>query len=143
MSVPSSYSASELAAYMHGELGRVADALGFTAPASYGQAIVRTLTAYGVSSIASATNVPRLLALSSVEAWRLAVQQLTPQFNMVNVLDSLFKAVVSFTEGHVPWETCTLHEASNGKCYIYKIYDARTLVRSVVESSPEPARDAQ
>jgi hypothetical protein len=82
MSVPSSYSASELAAYMHGELGRVADALGFTAPASYGQAIVRTLTAYGVSSIASATNVPRLLALSSVEAWRLAVQQLTPQFNI-------------------------------------------------------------
>jgi hypothetical protein len=65
------------------------------------------------------------------------------KLDMVNVLDSLFKAVVSFTEGHVPWETCTLHEASNGKCYIYKIYDARTLVRSVVESSPEPARDAQ
>ena len=82
MTVPSSYSASELAAYMHGELRNVASALGFTAPDSYAQAITRTLLAYGVQDIASAGNVPRLLALSSVEAWRLAVQQLTPQFNV-------------------------------------------------------------
>lgn len=82
MSVPSSYSASELAAYMHGELRNVAALLGLTAPDSYTQAITRTLLAYGVTDIASATNVPRLLALSSVEAWRLATQQLTPQFNI-------------------------------------------------------------
>ena len=81
MSVPSSYSASELAAYMHGELRKVAAMLGFTAPDSYTQAITRTLLAYGVTDIASASNVPRLLALSSVEAWRLATQQLTPEFN--------------------------------------------------------------
>lgn len=82
MTVPSSYSASELADYMHGELGRVAEACAFTSPDSYTQATVRTLIAYGVQDIASATNVPRLLALSSVEAWRLAVGQLTPQFSV-------------------------------------------------------------
>jgi hypothetical protein len=82
MTVPSSVNASGLASYMHGELGRVASALAFTVPDSYTQAITRALVAYGVQDIASATNVPRLLALSSVEAWRLAVQQLTPQFTI-------------------------------------------------------------
>lgn len=81
MTVPSSVSAAELADYMHGELGRIAQALSFTVPASYSGAIVKALMAYGVDTIASATNVPRLYALASVEAWRLASQQLTPQIN--------------------------------------------------------------
>lgn len=81
MSVPSSQNATELAAYMHGKLGRVAAMLGFSTPANYQQAITDTLIAYGVADIGSATNVPRLLALASVEVWRLATQQLAPQIN--------------------------------------------------------------
>lgn len=82
MSVPSSYNAAELAAYMHGELGIVAQACAFTVGASYDQAIVKTLLAYGVTDIASATDVSRLLVLASVEAWRLAVTHTTPRTNI-------------------------------------------------------------
>lgn len=82
MSVPSSYNAADLAAYMDSELGVISDALAFTVPASYSQAVVKTLIAYGVTDIGSATDVPRLLALATVEAWRLAVGQLTPQINI-------------------------------------------------------------
>lgn len=82
MSVPSSYSTTDLAEYMHGELGRIAVVLGFSDPSSYQQAIIRTLIAYGVQDIGAATDVSRLLALASVEVWRLATQQLAPQINI-------------------------------------------------------------
>lgn len=79
MSVPSSYNANELAAYMHGRLRTVAAACGYTVPASYSDAIVSTLIAYGVSDISQATNVPRLLALADVSAWEMAATDTVPR----------------------------------------------------------------
>lgn len=81
MSVPSSVNVNELAAYMHAELANVATALALTVPASYEHAITRALIAYGVQDVGSATDVPRILALAVVEAWRMATNQLAPQVN--------------------------------------------------------------
>ncbi len=79
MSVPSSYNAAELAAYMHGRLRTVAAACGYMVGSSYADAIVSTLVAYGVSDISQATSVPRLLALAEVAAWEMASTDTVPR----------------------------------------------------------------
>lgn len=79
MPVPTSYTEDELAGYMHRRLRNVAASLGWTAPASYTDAVTDTLVAYGVADIGSVADVPRLLALADVEAWRAASAALAPK----------------------------------------------------------------
>lgn len=79
MPVKTSYTEAELADFMHGRLRRVAASLGWTSPASYSEAVEDTLRAYGVADISSVADVPRLLALATVEAWRAAVTSITPR----------------------------------------------------------------
>jgi hypothetical protein len=72
---PASYTEATLATYMHTVLGNTAAELGWSAPASYSEAINETLLSYGAATIDLATNVRKLRALARVEAWRLVVQQ--------------------------------------------------------------------
>jgi len=85
MTVPSSYTEKELAAYMHGELGPVAAALGLavgsTDAGSYAEAVNETLLQYGVATIAQATDMVKLRALARVYAWRKVVGLLTALFD--------------------------------------------------------------
>lgn len=80
MAAPLSYTEVTLAEYMHRVLGLVADVLGFSpggdtdGRASYQEAVNDALIAYGVSDIASATNIQKLRTLAEREAWRLCLQ---------------------------------------------------------------------
>lgn len=77
MPVPTAYTETELAAYMHSKLGDVAGALGYSVDiGDYDEAVVDTLLEYGVSDIANATNVKKLRALALVEAWKKALADL-------------------------------------------------------------------
>lgn len=72
MAIPSSYTEFSLAAYMLAVTGNVAAALGWDIE-NFDEAVNDALVAYGVSSIADATDIAKLRALAKVEAWRTAV----------------------------------------------------------------------
>jgi hypothetical protein len=73
MPAPTSYSEHWLAEYLLSAnvLGPTATALGWTEPDVL-EAVWQTLLAYGVSTIAEATDIPKLRALAKIEAWRQA-----------------------------------------------------------------------
>jgi hypothetical protein len=76
MPVPTSYTEEELAQYMHAALGKVAEALGLTAPDSYEEAINDALLAYGqtdIAQISGTAGVRKLRALARVAAWRFVI----------------------------------------------------------------------
>lgn len=73
--VPAAYvKSSDLAGYMHRQLGTVADVLGWTVPGSYEDTIDETLLAYGVDSIGDATDIRKLRTLARREVWRSVMQ---------------------------------------------------------------------
>lgn len=73
--VPTSYSETQLKAYMHSILATVADALGWSVVNNnYDEAVNDTLLAYGESDIADATDITKLRALAAVAVWRAAQQ---------------------------------------------------------------------
>src|SRR5687768_4647591 len=77
MSVPVAYDAGTLTEHIVQVLGPVADVLEWVhGGAPYSTILTRTLIGYGVSDIADATDIPKLLALAEMEAWRLAVGHL-------------------------------------------------------------------
>lgn len=69
MAIPTSYTESELRDYMLIVTGNVASAIGWTA-ANFTEAVNDALIAYGVSTIASATDIAKLRGIAKVEAWR-------------------------------------------------------------------------
>jgi len=78
MPVPTAYTEETLAIYMHEKLGNIAGVLGYSLDGgSYNEAIIDTLIAYGVTSIDNATNIKKLRALALVEAWKMAVADLS------------------------------------------------------------------
>lgn len=82
MPLPTSYTEADLATLMHTTLGATATALGYAAPSGgstgvYAEAVYDALIAYGVSDIASATDVPKIRAAAAVAAWRKATNDAT------------------------------------------------------------------
>lgn len=76
MPVPTSYTEEELAQYMHAALGKTAEALNLTAPASYEEAVNDALLAYGqtdITQITGAAAIQKLRALARVAAWRFVI----------------------------------------------------------------------
>jgi hypothetical protein len=75
--VPTTYTEVELATFMRDDVLRnVATLLGWTdvTPSGpYNGAIVDTLTAYGVPTIAAATDIPKLRILARVAVWQAVV----------------------------------------------------------------------
>jgi hypothetical protein len=72
---PTSYTEAGLKAYMHAQLGPVADDLSWSvAGGSYDEAITDTLLTYGENDIALALDMVKLRALAMVAAWRQAQQ---------------------------------------------------------------------
>lgn len=74
MAVPTVYTEAELKAYVHGELGPVAEALTWTvAGGSYDEVVNDALLAYGntdISEITGAENVEKLRRFAMLVAWR-------------------------------------------------------------------------
>jgi hypothetical protein len=76
MAAPTAYTEEMLREYMQAELGAVVTALGWSlADGNYDEPVNETLLAYGVASIALATEVRKLRALARREAWRTAAAQ--------------------------------------------------------------------
>jgi hypothetical protein len=77
MPVPTSYTEAQLAAFMHSQLGDFPALFGWTSDlANYQETVNETMIAYGVSTIASATNIQKLRALARVEAWKQVLAKL-------------------------------------------------------------------
>jgi len=70
MAAPMSYTESTLAEFMLECLKDVATALGWTGLSDVQEAVNETLLAYGVSDIASATEIRKLRGLARREVWR-------------------------------------------------------------------------
>jgi hypothetical protein len=83
MSLPTTYTAEELATWMRDELLATAAVLGMSDPthAGYTTAVRRTLRAYGVSDLAQATDVVKLEALALIEVWRSVANQAATAIN--------------------------------------------------------------
>ena len=77
MSIPTSYTETTLAEFMHTSLGKVAQVLGLSPEAgSYGEAVNEALLRYGTDSIGSisgAANLLKLRTLAKVAAWEFVV----------------------------------------------------------------------
>lgn len=74
--VPSTTTAGDLAGWMSRVAGpRIVEVLGWSDPASYDDIIVDALMAYGVDDLASARDIPRLLAVARVALWQAVVEQ--------------------------------------------------------------------
>lgn len=71
MAPPTSYTDAELRQFMLTTVGGIGTTLGLTT-ASFEEAVYSALFDYGVTSIASATDMLRLRALATVHAWRTA-----------------------------------------------------------------------
>ncbi len=84
MAAPISYTEKTLAEFMHQDLGRTAEVLGYAAgiedAGSYAEAVNETLLAYGVSDISAAVEIPRLRILARAAAWRMAASGLVTAY---------------------------------------------------------------
>lgn len=69
MSVPAAYTAEQLTTYMLAALGQTATALGWIAD-DLDEAVIDTLILYGVTEIASATDIDKLRACARLALWR-------------------------------------------------------------------------
>jgi hypothetical protein len=74
MPLPTSYTESDLAVFMHIVTETAAAALGWTALTFDAEPVNDALILYGVSDIAQATDIPKLRAAARVAAWRAIVQ---------------------------------------------------------------------
>jgi hypothetical protein len=78
MALPTRYTASTLAAYMHRQLGDVAVDLGWTVATdevgSYADVVDEVALGSGVTDVADVADIRRLRLLARQEAWRAAMQ---------------------------------------------------------------------
>jgi hypothetical protein len=82
MAAPSSYTEDELKAFLHGELGSVADTLGWSvADGDYDEIVNEALIAYDVDDIADADDIAKLRALGRVAAWKAAMYDLAARYD--------------------------------------------------------------
>ena len=79
MAIPTSYTEDELRSYMVTALGDVASVLDI-GTADMEEPANDVIDSYGVTDVASATNVTKLRALARVGAWRKASQTATVQY---------------------------------------------------------------
>lgn len=73
MAIPTAYTENEAATYVHGELGPVATALGWTVADSYGEVVNDTLLEMGLSDVSEVTGselISAFRALLLLFAWR-------------------------------------------------------------------------
>lgn len=90
MPIPTSYTELGLKGFMLKELGDIRQVLRWTVSATdLDQAVLRTLRAYGVNAVESATNMGRLEALATLEVWRAAVRALVVP-SRLNLDDTAF-----------------------------------------------------
>lgn len=88
MPVATSYTETELATYMASVLSDIGTALGWAVatspagPGSYQFAVNETLRAYGVSTIAGATDAAKLETLATWQAWRAALSALASRYDL-------------------------------------------------------------
>ena len=73
MPIPTAYTEEELKTYMLAKTGNLGTLLELTT-ASFDDAVVETLLAYGEDDIANAVDIPKLRALAKVQAWTVAVE---------------------------------------------------------------------
>lgn len=74
MPVPTVYSEAQLQQYMLAQTGNLGTVLGLSA-SDFVEAVTDALIAYGVTAIASATDIAKLRALATLAAWQVAVQK--------------------------------------------------------------------
>lgn len=82
MPVPTAYTETTLADFMHSQLGQFPAMFEWTSPASYQEAINESLLAYGVSGIDKATDIRKLRALARVEAWKQVTSELASKYKV-------------------------------------------------------------
>lgn len=79
------YSEKTLAEFMHAELGRLAQVLGYAVglddPGSYAQAVTEVRLRCGVEDLADAADVLYVRALARVEVWRRVCADLTALYD--------------------------------------------------------------
>ena len=84
MPVPTSYTETKLALYLHGHLNQagLADMLAWSVEAgSYDEIVTDALLAYGVNDIAEATSIGKLRALGLVALWENAKTAVVAEIN--------------------------------------------------------------
>lgn len=85
MAVPSVYTEETLAQFMHGELGPVAEVLGYSTPAGdagiYQEAVNEALLSLGVQDISAVTDMRKLRAVARLEAWNMALNALSTLYD--------------------------------------------------------------
>lgn len=86
MAVPTAYTETSLAEYMRvGVLRETADVLGWDTNQPLAEAVTDTLIAYGVATVTTATNIPRLRALARVAAWQAAADATTGDYQFSSI----------------------------------------------------------
>lgn len=68
MAIPTSYNDFTLSQFMLNELAEVNEYFNWT-PASFGEQVIDTLIDYGVSTLADATDIPKLRAIARLQVW--------------------------------------------------------------------------
>lgn len=82
MPVPTAYTEPELLQFMVDVLASVADILDWNVASSeLKEALIETLIGYGITDIASATDLKKLRTLARMEAWRAVMQATAGDFN--------------------------------------------------------------
>lgn len=83
MSIPVSYTADELALYLHSVVGpNVVAILGWSAPDSYSEIVTDAVLSYGVEDIAEADNISKLRAIARMHVWRAVMEQTTGHYDL-------------------------------------------------------------
>jgi len=80
MAIPTSYDEYELSRYMLATTATVAEVAGVESY-TFIEAVNDTLTAYGVASIALATDIAKLRSLAKVEAWKTVISYLMTAYD--------------------------------------------------------------
>jgi len=82
MTAPTSYTEDQLKGFMHRTLGAVASVLNWDVfTNAYDEAAIETLLAYGVDTIAEATDMRKLRALARREVWRAVMHETVGDFD--------------------------------------------------------------
>lgn len=82
MALPSSYTETTFAQFLHRVLRDLADMLSWSVEGGdFDEIINDTLSAYGVDAISSATNIPKLRALGKLALWEAVLDAAIPEIN--------------------------------------------------------------
>lgn len=86
MPLPTVYTEPTLAEYMHTALGEAASVMGYGHPGAsmgvYQEQVYDTLIAYGVQTIAEATDMALIRALAKREAWRKVMNESAGRYDV-------------------------------------------------------------